>query len=65
MPDYNYSDFDLKREQPPFEAFPRGPLQVGARAPDFALEDLGSARTLRMKELWVAGTAVVEFGSFT
>ncbi len=65
MTDYNYPDFDMKREQRPFETFPRGPLQVGERAPDFALEDLDSGRTLRLKELWASGTAVVEFGSFT
>jgi hypothetical protein len=35
------------------------------RAPTFTLEDLTSGNPVEMKELWRAGVAVIEFGSFT
>lgn len=63
MPEYNYTDFDLKREEPPFIAF-RKQLHVGERAPDFELHRLG-AQPLRLRDLWKTGAAVLEFGSFT
>jgi hypothetical protein len=64
MSDYNYPDFDMARESPPFEAFPGG-LRPGDRAPDFPLEDLESGATVHLKELWAKETVVIEFGSFT
>ena len=64
MTEYNYADFDMEREQPPFKAFPGG-LRPGERAPDFALEDLDTGATVRLGELWAKETVVIEFGSFT
>lgn len=64
MTDYNYVDFDMEREQPPFMAFPNH-LHAGDKAPDFPLEDLDSGSTVQMKELWAKGPVVIEFGSFT
>lgn len=64
MEEYNYSVFDIQREQPYFEAF-RGQLHVGDRAPDYPLEDLATGETVSMRSLWKDGPAVFEFGSFT
>ena len=64
MDAYNYADFDMQREQPPFEAFPNH-LHAGQRAPDFALEDLEGGATVRLAELWAEAPLVIEFGSFT
>jgi hypothetical protein len=64
MSDYNYADFDMERESPPFDTFPGG-LRPGERAPDFPLEDLDSGETVHLKELWATSPVVIEFGSFT
>lgn len=64
MTAYNYPDFDMAREMPPFDAF-RERLHAGEKAPDFPLEDLDGGATVNMKELWAAGPAIIEFGSFT
>jgi hypothetical protein len=64
MDEYNYSVFDLAREELAFAAFRAG-LHVGERAPSFALEDLESGDPVSMKTLWRQGPAVMEFGSFT
>ncbi len=64
MTDYNYPDFEMAREMPPFDAF-REKLFVGEKALDFALEDLDTGETVGMKELWAKGPAIIEFGSFT
>ncbi len=64
MTDYNYADFSLKREMPPFDEF-RDRLHAGERAPDFPLEDLASGETVQLRNLWKKGPAIIEFGSFT
>ncbi len=64
MSGYNYEVFDMQAEKPNFEGFV-GNLHVGERAPDFALEDLESGATVRLKDLWSKGPVVAEFGSFT
>ena len=63
--DYNYSTFDMDREQPVIEAFADNPIRVGSRAPSFPLEDLAGGETVDMKDLWRRGLVIVEFGSFT
>ena len=63
--EYNYSTFDLEREQPSFEKFAENPIRPGTRAPSFALEDLETGDTIEFKELWRHGLVVIEFGSFT
>jgi deoxycytidine triphosphate deaminase len=64
MDDYNYSYFDMDREEPPFLAFPNR-LHVGERAPSFELEDLDTGEMTPMSSLWRNGPAILEFGSFT
>ena len=64
MSEYNYDHFDMVAERPKFEGF-ADILHVGGRAPDFALEDLDSGETVRLKDLWSEGLVVAEFGSFT
>jgi hypothetical protein len=61
---YNYSVFDMEREEPVFEAFPSN-LHVGERAPNFELEDLASGEMVSLRSLASSGVAVLEFGSFT
>ena len=63
--DYNYADFDIKREQPSFDDFPSLPLRPGTRAPSFALEELDTGASIEMKSLWREGLVIIEFGSFT
>ena len=63
--EYNYSVFDMEREQPVIEAFADNPIRPGTRAPSFPLEDLGTGETVEMKELWRDGLVLIEFGSFT
>ena len=63
--DYNYSTFDIDREQPVIDAFSDNPIRVGTRAPSFSLEDLAGGEIVEMKELWRHGLAILEFGSFT
>jgi hypothetical protein len=63
--EYNYSVFELDREQPGIDAFSEVPLHPGTRAPSFALEDLDSGGLVEMKELWRDGLVIIEFGSFT
>ena len=64
MSDYNYRVFDLERELPVFEAFPKI-LHVGERAPNIQLEELESGETVSLRSLASSGVAVIEFGSFT
>jgi len=64
MTAYNYPDFEMAREMPPFDAF-REKLFAGEKAPDFPLEDLDTGDTVSMKSLWQKGPAIIEFGSFT
>lgn len=64
MSDYNYDVFDMPAERPHQEAFLAN-MHVGERAPDFALEDLDSGETVRLKDLWSKGLVIAEFGSFT
>ena len=64
MSGYNYEIFDMQAERPHFEGFVAN-LHVGERAPDFALEDLASGETVRLKDLWSTGLVIAEFGSFT
>ncbi len=61
---YNYEDFDLRREMPPFERF-RERLHVGEKAPDFDLLRLHDAVRVRLSDFWRSGALVIEFGSFT
>ena len=63
--EYNYSTFDMEREQPVIQAFPENPVRPGTRAPSFPLEDLDSGETVEMSELWRDRLVVIEFGSFT
>lgn len=63
--DYNYSTFDMDREQPVIDAFSDNPIRVGTRAPSFPLEDLAGGEIVEMKDLWRQGLVVIEFGSFT
>jgi hypothetical protein len=62
--DYNYKDFEMAREMPPFDEF-RTRLFVGEKAPDFPLEDLATGDTVQLSSLWKKGPAIIEFGSFT
>ena len=64
MDEYNYADFDIVREDPPFIAF-KQVLPVGGRPESFPLEDLQSGDTVQLRSLWKEGPAIVEFGSFT
>ena len=64
MNEYNYSVFDMEREEPVFEAFPNN-LHVGERAPNFELEDLATGELISLRSLATSGVAVLEFGSFT
>ena len=64
MTDYNYKDFEMAREMPPFDEF-RNKLFVGEKAPDFSLEDLDTGETMQLSSLWKVGPAILEFGSFT
>jgi hypothetical protein len=64
LTDYNYKDFDMAREMPPFDEF-RTRLFVGEKAPDFPLEDLDSCDTVQLSSLWKKGPAIIEFGSLT
>ena len=64
MSDYNYSVFDMAKEQQPFQEFANG-LHAGDRAPDFPLEELETGATVTLSSLWNGGLAVIEFGSFT
>ena len=64
MTSYNYSTFDLEREEPVFHAFPRT-FGVGERAPDGTLEDLASGDPTSLRSLAAGGVAILEFGSFT
>jgi hypothetical protein len=65
MDDYNYSVFDMQREEPVFEAFPTK-LNAGSRAPSFPLQDLATGNTIDLRSLWKGEqVAVLEFGSFT
>ncbi len=61
---YNYDHFVMANEEAPFAAF-GSRLHAAERAPEFALEDLDTGRTVPMSELWANGPAVLEFGSFT
>lgn len=63
--EYNYSVFDMGREQPIIEAFSEVTVRPGTRAPSFPLEDLVSGDAVEMKSLWQQGLVIVEFGSFT
>lgn len=62
--DYNYVDFVMGREIPPFERF-RERMHVGEPAPDFELLRLDDARRVRLSDYWRDGALVIEFGSFT
>jgi len=62
--DYNYKDFEMAREMPPFDEF-RNSLFVGEKAPDFELEDLDTGQPVQLSSLWKSGPAIIEFGSFT
>ncbi len=64
MTEYNYSTFDMAREQAPFVAFGNR-LHAGEQAPTFLLEDLDTGEAVDMATLWASGLAVLEFGSFT
>lgn len=64
MSEYNYSAFDMDREQPSFDEFPRK-LRVGERAPDFRLEDVATGEPVSLRSLTSSGVALIEFGSFT
>ncbi len=64
MSDYNYSVFNMDREEPFFEGFPNN-LHVGERAPNFQLEDLATGETVSLRSLAATGVALLEFGSFT
>jgi len=60
---YNYSAFAGSIDE--FVDFAARSPKVTMRAPSFTLEDLTSGNPVEMKELWRAGVAVIEFGSFT
>ena len=64
MHDYNYSVFDMPREQPAFEAF-RNRLHAADRAPNGSLEDLQTGNLVSLASLWKKGPTIIEFGSFT
>ena len=64
MTEYNYPDFNIEREMPPFDDF-RKQLHVGEKAPDYPLEDLETGATVKMSSLWEKCPAIIEFGSFT
>ena len=64
MSDYNYSVFDMEREMPVFEIFPKT-LHVGERAPNPQLQELESGEMVSLRSLASGGVAVIEFGSFT
>lgn len=60
---YNYSSFEASPKE--FLDFAVHAPKVTMRAPSFPLEDLTTDRSVEMSELWSAGIAVIEFGSFT
>jgi len=62
---YNYSVFNLQAELGKFEEFENLPLHAGRRAPDSPVEDLETAETVQLKDLWSNGLLIVEFGSYT
>ena len=64
MAGYNYEIFRIEDAEPDFDHF-RDKMHVGARAPDFPLEDAATGERVAMKSLWATGPAVIEFGSFT
>ena len=61
--DYNYNTFELSLHE--FNEFAVRAPKVTMRAPSFPLEDLATGESIAMKDLWSAGIAVIEFGSFT
>ncbi len=62
---YNYAHFPPQGEKADkFEAFFEAP-NVGTIAPDFALEDLGTGETVRLKDFWKSGAVLMEFGSYS
>jgi len=63
--EYNYPTFSMKMEMGKFSEFQDLPPHVGRQAPDFSLEDLETARTVHLRELWDSAPVVIEFGSFT
>lgn len=63
--EYNYSVFEMAREQPVIDAFGEVPLHPGTRAPSFSLEVLDSGELVEMEKLWRDGMVIIEFGSFT
>ena len=65
MDEYNYISFLPRREHADYGAFADHALRAGGHAPDFLLEDLETGKSVRLAELWSAGLAVIEFGSFT
>lgn len=63
--EYNYSVFEMDREQPVIDAFSEVPLHPGMRAPSSSLENLVSGELVEMSGLWRHGLVIIEFGSFT
>ena len=63
--DYNYAVFNLQAELGKFEEFENLPLHAGRRAPDFPAEDLETAQTVNLKDLWSGSLLIIEFGSYT
>lgn len=63
--DYNYAVFHLQREASKFTEFQDHPLHAGRPAPDFPLEDLSTGETVRLKDFWISGLVIIEFGSYT
>ena len=61
--DYNYDVFTDGQED--FLDFAMHAPKVTVRAPSFALEELATGETIKMKDLWKKGVTVIEFGSFT
>ena len=61
--EYNYSEFFVAPEE--FVDFAVRAPKATMRAPSFPLEDLISGEMVQMSDLWKAGAAVLEFGSFT
>lgn len=65
VPEYNYGVFNLQAAMGKFTQFQDHPLHAGREAPDYPVEDLATGRTLRLKDLWINGLVVMEFGSYT
>ena len=61
--EYNYREFVVAPEE--FIDFAVRAPKATMRAPPFPLEDLISGEMVQMSDLWKAGPAVLEFGSFT